>query len=146
MPMHVRSIINHKEMHMQGDIAQALIAVGLVEEVLPPPKQIGPPRTTWSVGYRGGRADYPCITAHCATCKSSPIFSGYDVHLNPAAKFCHCGVQESIPGEIGKQHNKMLRRKPVVEPPTPNSGLALKRLLGVQSDGNTQYEPSDPQS
>jgi hypothetical protein len=119
--------------HMESSQARAMIATGLVEEVLPDAKP-APTVTSWRVQRGAGVEDFvhcPELIHTCSTCTNLTngrrILSGPTSHLQ---KITHCGMVEGCPLDVQEQYLKLRkaweRRQPKTKPPAVTPSPAPK--------------------
>jgi hypothetical protein len=93
--------------HVPSGIGKALIATGVIEEVIPPAKVLLPVK--WSVGLGALQGQFPPIVrASCPNCGKN-AYTESNKGTADQMIFMHCHGAEPVPYEIAAQYQDLWR-------------------------------------
>jgi hypothetical protein len=91
--------------HVPSGIGKALIATGVIEEVIPPAKVLLPVR--WSVGLGALQGQFPPIVrATCPNCGKN-AYTESNKGTADQMTFMHCQGAEPVPYEVAAQYQEL---------------------------------------
>ena len=95
-----------EQFHVPSGIGKALIATGVVEEVVLPAKPVAASVVRWSAFVSAPPYDmYPPVVSYkCSGCNQSGHQESQRGTAHQTAKFMHCGKTEVCPADVAEKY------------------------------------------